>query len=82
MSKAIWTLTAPDGRVVGASAELCANRNNVTCDCPYAAIHQAIARTSGHRSALERLQTEIDNTWSPTATRYEAAGYVLARGEY
>ena len=67
MSNHIWTLTAPDGRVVGASAR-----------SMWSALNEGMGRVGNTAIWLgmcEAIRTD------PTAALYEAAGYVLARGE-
>lgn len=76
MKNNVWYLTAPDGRVVGASA-----RGALCALAEYAWAGPMIDGTAGksHPSyiALRDMLTE-DKCRSD---RYEAAGYVLARGE-
>lgn len=67
MSKSIWVLRAPDGRVVGASA-----RDS------WRALAEGLSPLTGNEAFMELYSAALDD---PTATRYEAAGYVLARGE-
>lgn len=66
MKNTVWYLTAPDGRVVGASAR-----------GAWWALHDVPSGTV-LRTTYWHL---VDAMEDPTATRYEAAGYVLARGE-
>lgn len=76
MSKSIWVLRAPDGRVVGAAAE-----GDWLYLGAYRAASDALVAvpSSEIHAAAHKLQHAVHA--DPTATRYEAAGYVLALGE-
>lgn len=69
MSHHVWYLTAPDGRVVGASA-----RSN-----PIAAVNDA---WRGYAIEDDTLRSfEVARRENPTASTYTVDGYTLARKE-
>lgn len=82
MPNHVWYLTAPDGRVVGAAVDRGLHRGPwLYSDGAYRAVSDALSGVPADdlHAAAHALRHAIHA--NPTATRYEAAGYVLARGE-